>query len=69
MNLLLAFILTCTIANAQDFNGLLDKIAQSTDSLAKKAVIDSFMQKYTVFHSQVRMTAYLSSEEVLSASS
>jgi len=49
MNLLLAFLLTCTIANAQDFNGLLDKIAQSTDSLAKKAVIDSFMQKYTVF--------------------
>ena len=49
MKLLLAFILTCTIARAQDFNGLLEKISQSPDSLAKKAVIDSFIGKNPVF--------------------
>jgi enterochelin esterase-like enzyme len=48
MKLLLALFLTCTAVIAQDFNDMLEKISQSPDSLAKKAVIDSFMQKYQV---------------------
>lgn len=49
MKLLLALFLTCTAVIAQDFNDMLDKISQSSDSLTKKAVIDSFMQKNQVF--------------------
>ena len=45
MRILFALLISCTIAQANDFNALLERVGTISDSLSKRVVIDSFMQK------------------------